>query len=421
MGTSSVEQGSRHATEEELKNFRRNENVLLDAISKGHASISALVLELARSMEERFNRNDPLLPDGFCVDQICSIIQRSLRSMDPPCDFRVRRVLPDKYKNMHMAREIKVIDSLNNIIEDCVQDVRNSDNARLEVSLEFLKKADHLKADLGTLLTNKIWAVRAEALRRNIKLGDETYRDQISARDYRYELPDDMDLQTANEEVIFQGQREIEAKLKFLDKYKECPATTLQDATKYANAFRVSANMFEDVVEDKWSGEMVFWFDREYWKHVQSAHKAGNSTWWPTTLCARCSANVAEDPKDFHRMKYSMKSPTGYLCDNCGGTEVLLRENTREQIGDKEANVFRDAADVLNHIPSYASIYLDWHERFKSPEIYSRKAAIREEFEDAAFGKGKIVVPRKFSANSANSEANPEISAKSTKSGKSAK
>jgi len=389
-------QDSRQITEEELRLYRRKENSLLDEIINSHGTTADKVLELAKTMEERINRNDPLLQFG--VDQICTIISRTLRSQNPPCAFAscVRNILPDKYKNMRMVREVKIIDSLHNLIEDCAPDVRNCDNMTLESSLQFLKKADHLKADLGTLLTNKIWTVRAEGLKRGIGMDDEKYRDQISARDYRYELPADLDLKSANEEVIFQGNREIAAKVKFLEKYAECPATVLSDAIQYANSFRVSANMFEDVVEDKWSGEMEFWFDREYWNKVQSAHKAGNSTLWPTTLCARCSENVAEDPKDFHRMKYSPKSPTGFLCDNCGGFEVLERENTREQVGDKEANVFRDAADLLNHMPSYANIYLDWHKRFKSPEIYARKAAISDEFEDAAFGKGKIVVPRKF-------------------------
>lgn len=100
-------------------------------------------------------------------------------------------------------------------------------------------------------------------------------------------------------------------------------------------------------------------------------------------------------------MKYWRPSPTGFICDNCGGTKIYQRENSREQVGDKNPNVLRDAADLLNHAQYYSDIFIDWRKRFKSPEIYARKAAISEEFRKAAFGKEKIVVPRKQPKKSA--------------------
>lgn len=82
------------------------------------------------------------------------------------------------------------------------------------------------------------------------------------------------------------------------------------------------ANVQEVINEDKWSGDMSFWFDREYHAKIQSKHDAGNSTLFPSTLCKNCSKNVDEDPKDCVKMKYWRPSPTGYICSQCGGTEI---------------------------------------------------------------------------------------------------
>ena len=390
--------GSRQATEEELRNLRYRENQLTEEIAKSEGTLKEQIIEMAQSMDKRHQLNDPLLPPDFSIAQISTHISRFFRSIGHPFAHWVSEYLPDKYKNPNIHKHRKLLNSLVDIVDASVPptELKNTSNAGLESALEYQRKCMQINDDLKTLFTNNTWTVRAEALRRGINLLDEVYRDQISARDYRYELPTDGELTTMNEEVIAQGRREIEAKERFLMKYAECPATTLEHATKYANAFRVSANAYESLVEDKWSGDFTFWFDREFHKRIQSAHQAGNSTMFPTTLCERCSENVAEDPKDFHRMKYDKTSPTGFICDNCGGIKVKERENTREQVGDKEPNVYRDAEDLLNHFPNYADIYLDWYKRFKSPEIYSRKTAIHEEFVEGAFGKGKTVVPRKF-------------------------
>lgn len=398
MVESSAGVGSRQATEEQLRNLRYRENQLTEEIAKSEGTLKEQIIQLAESMEQRHMLCDPLLPSDFSISQISTLISRFFRSIGHPFAHWVSEYLPEKYKNPNIHKHRKLINSLVDIVDGSVPptEISKASNYELESSLEYVRKAMQVNDDLKTLFTNNTWVIRAEALKRGINLLDEKYRDQISARDYRYELPDDGELATMNAEVILQGRREIEAKERFLQKYEECPATNLEDATKYANSFRVSANCYESIVEDKESGDFTFWFDREFHQRIQSAHQAGNSTLFITTLCAKCSENVAEDPKDFHRMKYDKTSPTNFICDRCGGTKVLLRENTREQVGDKETNVLRDAEDVLKHMPNYADIYLDWRVRFKSPEIYARKAAIHEEFAEGAFGKGKIVVPRKF-------------------------
>ena len=399
---------SRYTDEEQLRALRYQENILLEKIVNHEGTMKDLILKLADSMAARYELLDPCFPPEFALSQISTEITRALRAQPEPCPVAscVRQYLPVKYKNANMARECDLIEKLNTIIEHCGvplhKKIEQCSHSELETLNEYIKKAKHLKDDIGTQLTSKEWEVRAEAVRRGINLGTDKLRDQISARDYRYEIPDYFGLEELNNEVILQGNRLLRAQDKFINqKYPQCPAVVRQDAYRYAHCFRVWANVFEDVIEDKWSGEDEFWYDREFWKEVQSSHKSGNSTFFNTTLCAHCSKDIKENPKDFHRMKYWRPSPTGFICDNCGGTKIYQRENSREQVGDKNPNVLRDAADLLNHAQYYSDIFIDWRKRFKSPEIYARKAAISEEFRKAAFGKEKIVVPRKQPKKSA--------------------
>jgi hypothetical protein len=94
-------------------------------------------------------------------------------------------------------------------------------------------------------------------------------------------------------------------------------------------------------------------------------------------------------------MQYDRDSPTTYRCDNCGGTAVLDKGNSREQVGDKKEENDRFAEDIINHAPFYSNLFGDWRKRWLNPTIYARKRAIQEDFSKAAFGKEKIVVPRK--------------------------
>lgn len=390
---------SRQHVEELLREKRQNENVLRDKILNHEGTIKSLILELADSIAERYELLDPMLATEFALSQISTTISRLL-APNPIADF-VRRCLPDKYKNANMQRAIITIDQLNNIIEHCGTNSRKyieeSSNLELESQIQFIKKAKNLGDDLITLLNNEEQKRLQEAINRGMGvIAGEKIRDQISERDYRYEIPDYFGLEELNKEVISQGNRWIKALDVFFNKkYPDRPGHIRQEVYKWANAIRVIANVHEVINEDKWSGDMSFWFDREYHANIQSKHDAGNSTFWPTSLCASCSKNVDEDPKDCVKMKYWRPSPTRHICPQCGGTKIKERENTREQVGDKEADVYRDAADVLNHIPFYADVFIQYVEGEKSPPIYSRKEAISGPFSKSAIGGvDKIVVPR---------------------------
>ena len=354
----------------------------------------------AQVLEKRIEILDESLPKDFSVDQISSYISRNLRSLNHPIAHWVSEYLHEKYKNPNIHKHSKLILNLKDLIDASVQPterIEQSSNMQLDTLVQYIDKAKDMSDDIGTLLNHRKEIALQEAIRRGMKsIAGEKIRDPISARDYRYEIPEDADLDELNREVITQGERVIHEYDVFIhDKYWPYRAGTKDKARQYGNSFRVYANMMAIINEEKWSGDSDFWFDRNYWKKVQSSHKSGNSTFFPTTLCARCSANIDEDPKDFHVMKYDISSPTGHRCDNCKGTKTLLRFNSREQVGDKSPEVDRMASEICNHIIHYVEIFQDIRRNNMNPAIYARKRTISERFRRASFGKDEIVVPRK--------------------------
>ena len=389
---------SRQQTEERLRELRQNENNLLDKIVHHEGTMKDLIIQIADSMAERYELLDPALPPQFALSQISTNITRALQP-DPIADL-VRRYLPEKYKNSSMQRPASLIDQLSSIIEHCGHDVRKQieqcSNLEIETQVQFIDKAKNINDDIGTILNSKKETLLQDAIRRGMReIAGEKIRDAITSRDYRFEITEDAELEELNQEVITQLRRVIHEYEVFIQNFIEYPGYTKEDARKWGNSARTYANMMAIVNEKKWSGEVDFWLDRNYWKKAQSSHKSGNSTFFPTTLCAICSKDIDNDPKDFHVTKYDKTSPTGYRCDNCGSTEIDDRFNSREQVGDKGAEVDRMASDIVNHLEYYVDIFKDWRNRSLNPAIYARKRAISEPFRKSSMGKEAIVVPRK--------------------------
>ena len=386
---------SRQQAEEELKRLRSEENELLDSIDKNDGSMKDKIIRLAEVMEHRLDLGDQQCT--YLVHEISTQITRSLRSLRCPIAPWVHDYLPEKYKNPDLARWGKLAKNVHEIAIGTVlprQPLEECSIATIETTLETMIRFK--KENGGNIFDNQIDLFRRELVDRGVKeAAGEKYRDPISARDYRFEIPNDAELAELNNEVVVQMRRVIHEYEVFVENFIEYPGYTKEDARKWGNAARTYANMMAIVNEKKWSGEIDFWLDRNYWKKSQSSHKSGNSTFFDTTLCGRCSKNIDEDPKDFHVTKYDKTSPTGYRCDNCGSFEIDDRFNSREQVGDKSPEIDRMASDIVNHLEYYVDIFKDWRQRSLNPAIYARKRAISERFRRAAFGKDEIVVPRK--------------------------
>ena len=389
---------SRQQTEEQLKELRLQEQNLIQDLINSDGGLATKLQTWAQIVEELINNASP--DYNFTISQISTYIRRECHKRHFKFSHHVDRYLSDKYKNPNMIRIYHMEDKLEDALCPHSGDKPIEQMSRLELEFEkeVLLKTKN-EADKQVMqLNHKIEAVNQEAINRGYdEIGGEKIRDQITERDYRYEIPDYFGIDELNEEVISQGNRWIKALDVFFNKkYPDRPGHIRQEVFKWANAIRVIANVHEVINEDKWSGDLSFWFDREYHAKIQSKHDAGNSTLWDSTLCYNCSQNVKEDPKDCVKMKYWRPSPTNYICGQCGGTKILGRENTREQVGDKEADVYRDASDVLNHIPFYADVFISYVQNEKSPPIYARKAAISGPFSKSAIaGVESQVIPRK--------------------------
>lgn len=386
---------SRNAAEEQKRELRQQEASIIQDIITHSGTMKSKIQSWADVLEKRIE----ILDCDFEVNQISTYITHKLIESNCPGVSHVRGYLPEKYKNQNMVRAEHVSEKLETAFSDPLdrKPIEQYSNLELEFDFENIIKTKNDNDKIQMLLNNRGEDLQREAVKRGIQLGGEKLRDQISCKDYRYDIPEYFGLKELNEEVVKQGNRWIKAlDIFFNHKYPDRPAVVREKAWKYANAIRSIANLYETVNEDKWSGDKSFWFSREYWAIIQSKHDSGNSTMFPSTLCANCSKDVVENPKDCVRMKHWRPSPTGFICEQCEGTKILERENTREQVGDKEADVYKDAQDVLNYMTEYPDVFIDYVESFKSPEIYSRKIAISGEFSKSAIGGvDKIVVPRK--------------------------
>jgi hypothetical protein len=394
-----IEADSRQVTEDKLRELRQEERDIYDNLQNHNETLKSKILRLAQVIEDRINLLDPMLPQELTVNQISSIISRQLRAYNVPFAPWVSEYLPEKYKNSNVHKHTKLIIDLKSLIDESVSPmelIEQSSNIQLESLVQYIDRAKNINDDLGTLLNSRKEIALQEAIRRGIReIAGEKIRDAISARDYRFEMEGSATLEEWREEFRTQMRRVIHEYQIFLDNYDEYPDYTEEDAQKHANSARTYANMMAIVNEKKWSGEVDFWLDRNYWKKAQSSHKSGNSTFFPTTLCAVCSKDIDNDPKDFHVTKYDKTSPTGYRCDNCGSTEIIKRFTSREQVGDKGPEVDRMASDIVNHLEYYVDIFKDWRIRSLGPPIQARKRAIANKFRDSSMGKEAIVVPRK--------------------------
>ena len=398
---------SRQQTEEHLNQLRCEEKDIREELSRHDGSMADRFRRLAKIMEERLDLGDQMV--SYLVHEISTNIRRFCLSHDPPilAGYHVNDYLDEKYKDPEHAKLAKIKAAINNLeyrtrrrceqIEHCSAEdlpellelTRNEANERDRLATEAIKLSTEKKREIDRIRQ------RARELGLD-NLLDEEYRDPISCYDFRMPVPNDQKLEWYNEHTSENLVETGKTITEFGSKdFLEFPPLDTEVAKKYMETSRIWRIIFHTVKEKKWSGDIGFWMDRNYHQKVQSSHDSGNSTKFDTTLCAWCSRDIDKDPLDRHIMQYDKTSPTTKRCDNCGGTAVLDKGNSREQVGDKKEENDRLAEDIINHASFYGDIFSDWRVRSLNDTIYSRKRAIQEEFSKAAFGKESIVVPKK--------------------------
>ena len=352
------------------------------------------IQKLAQIMEQRIQLLDPNLQ--IAIHEISSEISRVLRDKQLEIAPYVYAYLPEKYKNPELVKWGKIgkqISELGHIasgqrIEEC------SSISALGQELSKTKIAKNENDRITSTLSHRIDTIRARLLQLGVKqMDDEKYRNPISIHDFKHMVPDNEELQRINEGVVYWIRQQSKALNDIADLYEEFPAVDLDHAKQYFNANKMMCTLYTSIKDVKWSGDLSFWFDRNYWARAQSAHESGNSTKYDSNLCAYCSRDVDIDPDDYHVMVYEKTSPSGYRCDNCQGTAVLRRMGgTREQITDRKPEIERMARDVINHLPAYPEFFAHFRLHYIRDKIMSRKTVISERFSVASMSKEEIVV-----------------------------
>jgi hypothetical protein len=382
---------SREETDNILKTLTKEQEIIVEDIETHEGTMKAKIKRLAQILEQRIELLDPTLT--ITISQISTEIRRLLTEKNCAIAPHVNDYLDERYKNQNLARYSKIAE---NVVDGTIvgsQPLEDLSISDLEGMLEVSKNAKNNADKLVTNLGNNIDNVRAEFLRRGVRqVGDEKYRSPISIYDFKHMVPEDEELQRINEGVVYWIRQQAKGLEDIADLYSEFPAVTVEHATQYFYANKMMATLYTSIKDVKWSGDLSFWFDRNYWAKAQSAHDAGNSTKFDSNLCAYCSRDVDIDQYDYHVMFYDKSSGTGYRCDNCNGTAVLDRETTREQVTDRKPEVERMARDVINHLPSYPEFFQHFRLHYIRDKIMARKTVISEIFSRASMGKEEIVV-----------------------------
>ena len=274
---------SRQQTEEQLRILREEERSLFDSLENNEGTLKDKIIRIAQILEERINFLDPMLPKELSLNRISSYITRSLKSYNAPIAHWVSEYLPDKYKNPNIHKHTKMLIALKDLVDSSVEPtelIEQCSNSELESLVQYVDKAKKMNDDVGTLLNNRKEKALQECIRRGMKeVAGEKIRDQISCYDFRMELPDDETLRfyikQTSENLIATGEAITDfGKRDFLD----FPPHDVDIAKKYAETSRIWRIIFLTVKEKKWSGDIGFWMDRNFWQKVQSSHDSGNST-----------------------------------------------------------------------------------------------------------------------------------------------
>ena len=383
---------SREETDRILRDLQKEQEIVIQDIETHEGTMKAKIQRLAQIMEQRIELLDPTLT--ITLSEISAEISRVLRDNKCALAEHVNDYLEGKYKNQNKARYSKIATNIVDCTVEGCKPLEDSSISDLEGRLEILKNGKNDADKLVTNLNNNIDNLRAEFMRRGVRqVGEEKYRNPISIYDFKHMVPEDEELQRINEGVEYWIRQQAKGLNDIADLYKDFPAVDIDHAKQYFYANKMMANLYTSIKDVKWSGDLSFWFDRNYWAKAQSAHDSGNSTKFNSNLCAWCSRDVDKDPMDFNVMYYDKFSPTGYRCDGCNGTAVLDRGTTREQVTDRKPEMNRMARDVINHLPAYPEFFQHFRLHYIRDKIMSRKLVISERFSDASMGgKEEIVV-----------------------------
>jgi hypothetical protein len=376
-----AEGDSRQQTEEEKRNLRASERVIIDEITNNEGSIKSKALEWAQILERRIE----LLDVPFQVDQICTDMKRVLRSMGCKIADNLDHYLPEKYKDQSYSKWGKlgaVAQALQEGRMPYGQRLEQCSNPEMETVYETkLEMKNELDRTISTL-NKEIAQIEFVAYKKKFQLSGHKFRRPISEADFDEDVP-----KTLEEKVEYNADLLNDLGDGFKDiaiKYRKSPPRIEAELDEDTNILETVLVVIQPLRDFKSTGDILHAFERQYISDIQSKHAAGNSDKFPTKVCKKCSdvATLRSDP-EFELMLFDSTSPTGYRCRKCKGTEPRLRGMSREQVGDRTAFLFNKAEDVVRYLPLFGKMMsrLGHYVQLKED---SRKDVIAPFFSDAS-------------------------------------
>lgn len=373
---------SRQAAEEEKRNLRASENVIIhELVNDVERSTSTKLLEWAQIWERRIDLNDSLIK----VEDICTEMKRVLRSMDCKIADNVDHYLPDKYKNSAYSKWGKlgaIAQALKEGRMPYGHQLENCSNPEMETVYE--KKLEY-KNELDraiSAINKEIAQIEFVAYQKKFQLSGKKFRRPISESDFDEEVP-----KTLEEKVKYNAELLDDLGNGFKDisrKYAISPPRTEEELDEDTHVIETVLSVIQPIRDFKSTGDIIHAFERQYIADIQSKHAAGNSDKFPTKLCKKCSdvETLRADP-EFELMLYDPTSPTNYRCRRCKGTEPRLRGMSREEVGDRTAFLFNEAQNVVKWLPLFGKT-LNRLGKYVQLKEDSRKDTISTFFSDSS-------------------------------------
>ena len=152
----------------------------------------------------------------------------------------------------------------------------------------------------------------------------------------------------------------------------EFPPAAKVEARLFSKGWLAFTKIIRWVTDDKYSLHLMEWLNKENYRQFQGKHAAAVWEKALTVLCIQCSKGLDEDPNEYEIMYADYRSPSGWKCIKCKGTEGILRGMTREQIGDRTVFIQQFAQDIINSLPMLLDCFR-WFDTRKKPYNSARK------------------------------------------------
>lgn len=161
---------------------------------------------------------------------------------------------------------------------------------------------------------------------------------------------------------------------KFVEELRIYPPELESDLQFIVRGIKRLGELIEPSIDDKWTKQWLGWFKIEIDRLDYGKHAAAVRNFTETNQCAKC---------DDVEMVFTENSPSKMICPQCGNTQGLRRNMTREQVGDKAQTVMKQAYRFLRDIPDFAFVMLH-HARYKETRMAKRKADLSPVLSDKA-------------------------------------